>query len=290
MTCSEFLTKLRELNFQELISLGTQNVGSYSHDQYRQNGNEHTPIIGYCTSCEDKGINTAQDDETFKLTNISHGAHSSDFFLALKDRIDTSGWHQEPVMFVYESPSLDYGIYREVLFQGHAKRPSKDWYWIHNDQQQANYPARFKGREYGGFVMSAIQTFKLANVYITNLVKCGLNNSDGSFKGIFSYRQLCIDNCYGNFLAREIDILKPRVIFAVGSAVENQVRGYVRDSIPVQQLPHPAGARRGFKDEHYKVLYFWLVVRALHKAGIIPTEEAGELTKTFLEKYDESPS
>ena len=212
---------LRILNFRDLISLGIQNVSSYSFEEYRKNGYEHAPINGYCLSCEEQGFNTAKGDINYKLTNISHGSHSTDFFLALKRHQDTSNWHQEPILFVYETPSLDYGIYKEVPFKGFNKRPAKDWYWIHDDLDLVSYPDRFCGGEYGGFVLSAIQTFRLANVYMTNLVKCGLNNDKKEFKGLAFYQDKCIKNCYDSFLRKEIDIIKPEIIFAVGTAVED---------------------------------------------------------------------
>ena len=133
-------SELRRLNFQELITIGVPDVDAYTFDQYRENGYEHRPINNYCVSCEKQGFNTAPEDESYRLTNISHGAHSPDFFRALRNAPDTSQWHQEPVVFLYESPSRDYGIYREVAFQGHAKRPSRQWYWIHEDQDPSSTP------------------------------------------------------------------------------------------------------------------------------------------------------
>ena len=190
-------------------------------------------------------------------------------------------------MFIYETPSRDYGIYKEVQYGIHKKHPAKDWYWIHKDQEAIFYPEMFWGGEYGGFVLSAILTFQLANTYMTNLVKCSLNNSYGSFKGLSFYKNECIENCYDKFLSKEIDIIKPSIIFAVGSAVEYWVRRFVKDSSYVQQLPHPAGRRRGFRDEHYKVLYFWLLLRALHKVGIIQLEKVKELAEIFLRRYED---
>jgi hypothetical protein len=280
------MNELKKLNFQDLISIGVPDVASYTFDEYKKNGYEHIPINSYCISCEEQGCNMAIDDDSYQLTNISHGAHSSDFFLALKTKQDTTAWHQQPLVFVFETPSLDYGIYREVSHQGYNKHPSKDWYWIHGDQESTSYPERFCGGEYGGFVLSAIQTFKLANVYMTNLVKCGLNNKDGKFKKLSSYKDQTVKNCYSKFLEREISILKPAVIFAVGSAVEDWIKWFVKDSYYLQQLPHPAGHRRGFRDEHYKAIYFWGIARALHKAGIIKTNEGCDLARVYLDKYD----
>jgi len=280
------LKALRRLNFDGIMQVGVPDVESYTFDEYRKNGYEHKPLRGYCISCERKNINTSAEDESYVLTNISHGAHSSDFFLALKEKYGISGWHQEPVIFVYESPSLGYDIYQEVPFEQFKKHPAKEWYWIHEDQDPVKYPACFSGGQYGGFVLSAILTFKLANVYMTNLVKCGLNNKDGKFQGLGSYREECVRNCYEEVLSKELNIIKPKVVFAVGSAVAYWMSNLTGGNSFIQQLPHPAGKRRGFRDEHYKALYFWLTVHALHKAGVVPVEEGSQLARTYLENYE----
>ena len=121
------MKKLRKLNFGKLISVGSD-PASYSFDEYINNEYEHTPIKGYCVSCEELGCNVSKDDPSYKLTNISHGAHSCDFFRALEKKPDTRNWHKDPIMFVYESPSKDYGIYKEVPpLKEYNKRPSKEW-------------------------------------------------------------------------------------------------------------------------------------------------------------------
>ena len=280
------MDKLRELNFKELLHIDAPNVAAYTFDQYRMNGYEHPSISGYCIACEEKGCNVAADDDTYRLTHISHGAHAIDYFSALKAKPDLTGWHDEPIVFVYETPSLDYGIYRAVAYKGYNKRPSKDWYWIHGDQAPKLYPDRFGGGEYGGFVWGAVQTFRLSNVYITNLVKCGLNNNEGKFKGLDAYNEETIKECYSRILEKELDILNPKIVFAVGSAVEKWVSRFVQGRYYVQPLPHPAGRRRGLRDEHFKAIYFWVAARALHKAGVIDTNEGSDLARMFLERYD----
>ncbi len=125
-------------------------------------------------------------------------------------------------------------------------------------------------------------------MYLTNLVKCGLNNSEGKFKGIGSYNEETIKECCSKFLQNELEIFKPKVIFAVGSAVEGWVLRFVKDKYCVQQLPHPAGRRRGFRDEHYRAIYFWAIIKALHNAGIIDTNEGKELAGMYLDRYDEN--
>jgi len=94
------LEALRKLNFEKLISIDFPDPSSYSFDDYRKNGFEHQRISGYCISCEHQGCNLAKDDESFRLTNISHGAHSSDFLQALKPPPNIADWHDQPVMFV----------------------------------------------------------------------------------------------------------------------------------------------------------------------------------------------
>ena len=120
---------------------------------------------------------------------------------------------------------------------------------------------------------------------MTNLVKCGLNDEKGNFKGLVSFQDETVANCYKEFLEKEIELMKPKVIFAIGSAVDRWVKRFVKDAYCVQQLPHPAGRRRGFKDEHYKAIYFWGIARALHKTGIINTEEGKALAQMYLELY-----
>jgi uracil-DNA glycosylase len=126
----------------------------------------------------------------------------------------------------------------------------------------------------------------LANAYMTNLVKCGLNNDKDQFRGIGSYNEQCVRTCFTRFLSPEIEALKPLVVFAVGSTVENWLLKLLDNGYRVRQLPHPAGRRRGFRDEHYKVLYFWLVLRALYDAEIIGVVEAQEQAKRFLQDFE----
>ena len=147
---------LRKLNFDKLISVNVPDVTAYSYNEYKANGGEHKSINGYCTSCEQKACSNSKDDDSYKLTNISHGAHSSDFLQACRIKQDTSDWHQEPIMFVYETPSRNYDdMYKEVRYNGFDKQPSKTWYWIDSDRDYITYPEGFKGGAYGAFVWSA---------------------------------------------------------------------------------------------------------------------------------------
>lgn len=281
---------LRELNFRDLIKLDVDDVNQYEYKDYAANNNHHKPIIGYCTKCEEMGISTCNDEEEgYCLRNISHGAHARDFLDSFTDKYDTADWNQGGVMFIMENPSKDYGIYEDttIIKSGvtYTKRPSKDWYWIHTSKDAKGYPQNFKGGSYGEFVASAIVTFHLANAYMTNLIKCGMNGPADSFKGIDSYKSECIDKCCKEYLDKEIEIIKPKVIFTFGTKVYDYVSEHVGETIKVVGLPHPAGQRRGFKDEYYNVLYFCMIAKWLYKEGVIDYKFYKELMcKTFPEQ------
>lgn len=275
---------LNELNFQKLIQYAVPEVTKYSFGDYRENGYRHAAVQSYCTLCDEKGINTCSDSQ-YKLCNISHGSHTKDFLSA--GRIDDLlNWNSAGVMFVMEGPSKDYGIYetREIEKEGvcYKKRPSKLWYWIHQDMEITGYPNRFRGGEYGEFVASAIVTFRLANAYMTNLVKCGLNNpQDDTYKGIGWYHSECIKCCYENYLKEEISIVQPKVIFTFGTKVYNFVSELTGGSVKIVGLPHPAGQRRGFKNEYYNVLYFCMIAKWLLKTEVITQKFYEELMLEF---------
>lgn len=275
---------LRKLNFNSLISVNFNTIENYSFIDYKKNNFRHS-IKKYCISCEQNGCNISTDNPDYQLTNISHGAHTIDFMDSVKqNRPDISNWHDESVMFIFESPSLDYDIYESISFNGYGKRPSKDWYWVHNEREILSYPERFTGGQYGDLVFSMINFFKLKNAYITNLVKCGMNNKDGDYAGIQSFSRECIENCYKNFLNKEIDILKPRVVFTFGSNVDNWTRYLTKDqNLKIINLPHPAGRRRGFKDVFYRPLFYWIVTEGLYSAKILCKQELQDLVIKYVE-------
>lgn len=280
---------LNEINFNRIIDFGLDNPDEYSFDDYYCNGCKHPDAKGYCVECEKLGIDKCIWDASFSLKNISHGSHTIDFLDSFNQKIDISGWNKAGVMFLMESPSKDYKIYKtkSIIINGeeYTKRPSVQWYWIHDKSDKCEYPKYFKGSEYGTFVSSAIVTFRLANAYLTNLVKCGLNDETGEkYKGIDDYNPECIDKCYELYLRKEIEIINPKVIFTFGSKVYNHLSNRLKDdSIKIVGLPHPAGRQRGFKNEYYNVLYFCMIAKWLRKTDVIDEEFYLELMKRFLE-------
>jgi len=276
------LSRLNELNFNDLLVLDTD-ISTYDFNVYLENG-KHL-IKGFCTRCEDKGCNVCPSDQSYKLQNISHGATSEDILIATdKQALSFTDWHKEGVLFLMEGPSIDWGLYEENVFNGHEKKPSKEWYWVHGKQESYSYPQQFKGGRYGALFNSIVFTFKLKNAYLTNLVKCGLNNHEDGYKGIKEYDYECLETCVENVLLKEMAIVNPKVVFCFGSSVEEYLWDLYPGDYPflVVVLPHPAGRRRGFKDEYYRHLYFTRILEGLYKVGIISIEEAQNKFKEFL--------
>ena len=282
------IQELRKLNFDKILRLGIANIDQYDFPVYQSNKNEHMSLNGFCIECNKENCHLAPNDPGFELKNVSHGAHSSDFFKALNPSISTTGWNDTPVMFIYESPSLDYGIYKKnVAYSNVVKNPSKDWYWIHGSHTTAEYPTNFAGGIYTPLVLSAMATIKMSNFYVTNLVKCGMANDAGNYVGIDKYDPKCIELCYSEILKEEIRLMEPRVIYTFGSGTEWRLINLCGPNPPffIQQLPHPAGRRRGFRDQYYLVLYFWLIIMPLVKTKVISQQAAEKLGEMFIKNY-----
>lgn len=280
------IKELNRINFNDVLILDTD-VDNYNFNEYLKNDRHN--IKGFCTRCEQKGCNICPTDASFRLQNISHGATSADVIMSTGiEDLDTSSWHNEGVLFLMEGPSVDsWGFYEENEINGIKKKPTKEWYWIHEKQPKFIYPLQFRGGRYGALFNSIIFTFKLKNAYLTNLVKCGLNNDLNNYKGIREYPTECLSTCVENVLIKEMEALNPKVVFCFGSNVENYLWDLYPTDYPFQVigLPHPAGQRRGFKDEYYRHLYFTKIVEGLYNSKIIDIVESQLLFKDFLTQY-----
>ena len=276
--------ELKEINFNELLIIDT-NVPNYNFNEYYKNGNHK--IKGFCTNCEEKDINLCPNDKNYKLQTISHASMSDDFIMALNDNnIDTNKWKTDGVLFIMESPGGIFDFYEENEYNGYKKWPSVEWYWIHDKQEKCIYPDYFKGAEYGRLFNSIIFTFELKNAYLTNFVKCGLNNKDGFYRGINEYNQDCIKNCFNKYFLKEINLLKPKIVFCFGSNPEKYLWNLYPEEyvFMVIGLPHPAGHRRGFKNEFYRHLYFNMILEGLYNSGIYSLDETIKKYELFLRK------
>ena len=109
-----------------------------------------------------------------------------------------------------------------------------------------------------------------------------MNHTDGNFKGLGFYNGKCVVNCFNHFLKEEIRIINPKVVFCFGSMVLNNFNHrFKSETIKVIGLPHPAGRRKGFKDEYYRHLYFTKIVEGLYEACIYSMKEAKEKFEVF---------
>lgn len=273
---------LNQVNFNDTLLLDTQ-IEEYDLKAYMLNGKKHN-IKGFCTRCEQAGYNTCPTDSKYSLQNISHGASTTDILQATGTGHIPQNWYKEAILFLMEGPSNG-NFYQEFEYNGVKKKPTSEWYWIHGNQPKFEYPMYFEGGQYGTLFNSIIHTFKLGNAYLTNLVKCGLNNGH-SYKGIEEYNWECIKTCFNSILLKELTVLKPKIVFAFGSKVETKFKYLIQEnnsySFIIVGLPHPAGRRRGFKDEYYRHLYFTRITEGLYKAGIYTLAEANKAFKLFL--------
>jgi hypothetical protein len=94
----------------------------------------------------------------------------------------------------------------------------------------------------------------------------------------------CLQTCVESFLVKEIEIIKPKIVFCFGSKVENYLWELYPDDYPfkVVGLPHPAAGRRGFKDEFFRHLYFSMILEGLYKADFFTLDEAEKKYREFL--------
>ena len=274
--------ELNQLNFNKILVLETD-IDNYDFNEYLKN-DKHL-IKGFCTLCEDTDCNICPGDSSFKLQTISHGATTYDILLATgQDKINLIDWHKDGVLFLMENPSNDYGFYEEKAFNGYNKKPTNQWYWVHDKQEMFLYPSNFKGRRYGELFNSIIFTFKLQNAYLTNLVKCGMNNDVG-FMGIENYNRKCIDTCFENILSKEINIVNPKVVFCFGKKVSEHLWDLFPGSetpFTLVELPHPASGRNGLKDEFFRHLYFTRILEGLYKSGVYTLEQAEKKFGEFV--------
>jgi hypothetical protein len=270
--------ELKKLNFNKLLILD-ENIHQYNFDIYVQNGRKHK-IKGYCIKCEEKKCNIDKSGN-FKLKYISHGASSDEFIQSTGQKPDDDrfkNWKNDGVMFIFENPSKNYDLFEKVNYNGYEKWPSKVWYWLPDDNEVYTYPINFE-KAYGKFIKSIIFTFQLKNVYVTNLVKCGLfNDNEDQFKGIAEEPNI-LDTCFNEFLINEISILNPKVIFCFSDVVYKKIeerkakiqKKLNKEDIVIKSLPHPTN--RNFNNEYFSYICYTKIIEGLYESSIYNEEE-----------------
>ena len=226
---------------------------------------------------------------------VSHGIHSFDLFKIQKFN-DYSDYRDDAVMLVMESPAsnLD-ACYKEEI---DGKHPAKVWWGADgkSTDERTIYPNDFSSKKYGEFFNSFVHTFKLKNAYMTNLVKCGMLNSDhDKYANLDKFPAKCKNNCFDNIFLEEVERLKPKVIFTLSSKVYNYLNGgKVIEKIEkklgakpyIVALPYPARCRQGFTNEFYRTLWYCRTLEGMINAGIITDkEEQHKYWDKYVEDY-----
>ena len=230
-----------------------------------------------CTICEDNNCATpiSEQNESYQLKYVSHGTHALDFCESM-GIVPNENWSDVPVLFLFENPSIQYGNqYEEHV----GKCPAQKWYWLRDGNSEADfsYPKYYKQGYYGDLIASLIKTFRLGNAYMTNFVKCAMNDADGKhYLGTAEYKEECIENCFKKILLKEIEILtnnfqKDLVVFAFSRRVYNLVQQYFNPEEHLMGkcllclMPHPASR---LANDYRKYVLFGKVFKTLKSKNV----------------------
>lgn len=274
--------QIHRINFQDIITIDGYDENFAFNDKYYDIENQRfrNQVISCCHRCEENNCNTVIVDgnsnskeykyQSYKLENVSHGSHTIDFLnasgLTENDIIQKfkTGWDDTPVLFLMENPSVNYHNMYHIC---NDKYPTNAWYWIYGKKElldNNDLDDYLKQGWYGDMVYALLNYYKLSNAYLTNIIKCGMNNK-GSFEneeeayknekylGTKLYKEQCKKTCMTNILANEIKCLtnnsnKLKVIaFGKNSySLAKEFFQYNDDetvsklNIQLVQLPHPS--------------------------------------------------
>lgn len=284
---------INDLRFGKLIQYKEPQNQSYTLEDETKRYIRSAMPTGVCNLCN--SANKSSDGE-FSLKIVSHGIHSLDLFKI--QGTDYSDYRDDAVMLVMESPAsnLD-ACYKEEIDEKH---PAKVWWWADGEStaKPTVYPKAFSSKMYGEFFNSFVHTFKLKNAYMTNLVKCGmLKDSDhNKYGNLDKFPSECKNNCFGKIFLKEVEALKPKVIFTLSSKVYNYLNGgkvieKIEKKLGVKPyivtLPHPARCRQGFTNEFYRTLWYCRTLEGMINAGIITDkEEQHKYWDKYVEDYN----
>ena len=321
------IKELKKLNFMNLLTLDTD-IKKYTYENYAENKYEHTKIIKMCTLCEKEKVNICTYNHNYKLKTMGHGTMTDDILIATGQRDkDLPDWKNEGVVFLLENPGpCDPNIYKQVEYiednNKYKKFPTYRWYWLNQrsvkqrNLEKCEYPKNFRGNKYVEFFTSVLFTFKLNNMYITDFIKCGLDDVRYDFKGdrkdityekkynkIEKYENRCIENCLEHYLYKEIQLVNPKIIFCLGSELFSKIKikdKYIYDKIKkqvkhneiiIKRLPHPAyptSRSKKFSPENIQYINYKVIFDGLCESGIISAKDEKEYyEKKGNIKFDE---
>ena len=290
--------KLKELNFKNLLTIDTD-IEKYTFEEYAKNGYIHPKITKMCTLCEEEGVNICTSDKSYRLKTMGHGTMTDDILTATgqKDITERSKWRKKGVIFLLINPGpLDDNIYKQVEYNSYKKFPTYRWYWLNQrsvkqrNPEKCEYPNFFQGRKYCEFFTSVLFTFKLKNMYITDLIKCGMNNEGKDYTDdINKYNQKCIENCLEHYFNKEIQLVKPKIIFCFGDITCNkieEIKKTFKHDYKIKKLSHPG--RWGFLSIEFQKEYYNKIAEGLREAKIIsPEEESDYIKRGYIKVLEE---
>ena len=262
----EVLEKINDLRFGKLIQYDNPQNQSYGYvdkcwdcqPKYPEKfyGRTDSPT-GICQECKENDANKSKNKQ-YKLKIVSHGIHSLDLF-KIQNFSDYGDFKDAGVMFVFESPASNLAACYKKEFDG--KYPAKAWWWIEGEGTKT--PAKKDDwnkslfKKYGELLNLYVHTFKLKNAYMTNLIKCGMMSEDNKFGNFGTFSNECKKKCFKQIFRKELEIIKPKVIFTFGNNAKNFLDKMKKDddykdilTMKIEYLPHPA--RRNITNEKRK--------------------------------------
>jgi hypothetical protein len=205
---------LRNLNFKQLLEYPDDFQTKHIYD----------PPIScnrFCIECEKNGAMTKACGDTL----MSHGCDTDDFETILKSKISNRDGVNEPIMFLLEDPGGDWKEMREEITHEDDKNlkkkiPVKFHYFSPSGKSWPQSVEEVTDK-YGTYFAYVMQKHSLANVYITNLVKCkwvGRKRTDSAE-----------DTCVNLYLKKELNEFSPRIIFCFGRKAYGAMGGTFPD-------------------------------------------------------------
>ncbi len=326
-TLEEIQKKLHNINFGNdgIIKMQLNNDGDYTYDNFKANKCHKFTENCCCDVCGNNKYELLQKDlrkdskNTYYFTNVSHGTHMLDFIKAhilndencknltdkeYKDKYDKKlknmeKWSKTPVLFVMENPSNgeseDYDTDKGI----DQKHPTKSWYWTgkkYSNDDNYIYPNYFTQGEYGQLIYSIMNTFEIANGYMTNMVKCGIgyykNNDDPKsdvYTTIDRYNDEIVNECIGKHLSREIEQLRGGkdeciTIFAFGNNTYYTLLEKEKEfgKCNIIMLPHPRN--RQLSNDYRKHILLSKVYYGLQKSNFYEGIENIDLKSIILKE------
>ena len=210
---------LADINFNEIIHY--PNITGYSKSEQPYYCN------GFCIKCEKNNV-------SHSLTTISHGADSNDFKLKYGNQ---NYGNKEPIMFLFEdpSPSAPKDDTGEFLESNGLKKhiPFYYYYWIDErinsipktKLELLNYP-----RSIPAYILYLQEIYQLDNVYVTNFVKCFSKEKKSKDKQAKDEYDNVLKTCFTNYLSKEIEIFKPKIILSFGGRQFGHLGYYITNS------------------------------------------------------------